>query len=66
MPRDPPLEISCLKVIVDDPAYATGSFEGFVIEGTDFAAWFLASSNGPIIDDCPLSESKMLGGIARA
>ena len=51
---------------MDDPAYATGSFEGFVIEGTDFAAWFLASSNGPIIDDCPLSESKMLGGIARA
>ena len=32
VPRDPPLEISYLEVIMDDPAYGTGSFEGFVIE----------------------------------
>ena len=51
---------------MDDLAYATSSFEGFVIEDTDFATWFLASSTKPIIDDCCLSEGKVLGGIACA
>jgi len=66
VPRDPPLEISYLKVIVDDPTYATCSFEGFVIEDTDYATWFLASSAGPIIDDCPVNGGRVLRGIARA
>ena len=38
VPRDPPLEISCFEVIVDDPIYATGSFKGFLIEDTNYVA----------------------------
>ena len=38
VPRGAPLEISCLEVIVDDPAYVTGSSEGFVTKDTDYAA----------------------------
>lgn len=66
VPRDPPLEISYPKVIVDDPAYATGSFEGFLIEDTNYAAWFLVSLAGPIINVCPLSGGRALGGITHA
>ena len=36
VPKDPPLEISCPEVIVDDLAYAIGSFEGFLIKDTDY------------------------------
>lgn len=66
VPRDPPLKISCSEMIMDDPVYVTGSFEGFLIEDTDFAAWFLLSSAGPTIDDCPVSGGRMLRGIAHA
>ena len=38
VPRDPPLEISCFEVIVDDPTYATGSFKGFLTEDTNYVA----------------------------
>ena len=38
VPRDPPLKISCPKVIMENPTYATGSFEGFVTEDIDYAA----------------------------
>ena len=51
---------------MDDLAYAIGSFEGFVTEDTDYAAWFLASSAGPIIDDCTVSGGRVIGGIAHA
>ena len=53
-------------MIMDDPIYVTGSFEGFLIEDTDFAAWFLVSSAGPTIDNCPVSGGRMLRGIAHA
>ena len=36
VPKDPPLEISCPEVIVDNPTYAIGSFEGFLIKDTDY------------------------------
>ena len=64
--RDPPLEISCPEVIVDDPTYAIGSFEGFMIEDTDYATWFLVSSAGPIIDDYTVSEGRVLEGITHS
>lgn len=66
MPKDPPLEISCPEVVMDNLAYDTGSFGGFVIEDIDYATWFLASSAGPIIDDCLVSGGRVLGGITRA
>ena len=53
-------------MIVDDPVYVTGSFEGFLTEDTDFAAWFLVSSARPTIDDCPVSRGRVLRGIAHA
>ena len=36
VPKDPPLEISYPEVIVDDPVYAIGSFEGFLIKDIDY------------------------------
>ena len=38
MPRDPSFEFSCPEVIVDDPAYEIGSFEGFMIDDINYAA----------------------------
>jgi len=37
VPRDPPPEISCLKMILDEPTYAIGSFEGFVTIDTNYS-----------------------------
>ena len=41
VPRDPPPELSNHKVILDNPTYETGSFEGFVMADTNYFAWFL-------------------------
>ena len=49
-----------------DPTYAVGSFKGFHTAATNYTTWFLESSAGPIIDDCPVSRGRMLGGIAHA
>ena len=38
VPRDPPLEISYLKVIVDDPVCVIGCFEGVVTKDIDYVA----------------------------
>jgi len=51
-------------VILDNPNYTTGSFEYFVKEDIDYFTWFLQSSTGPIMDDCPVSGGKVLNGIA--
>ena len=64
VPRNPPHKLSCSTVILDDPDYETGSFEGFVTEDTDYVTWFLQSLAGPIIDDYPVSGGKVLGGKA--
>ena len=45
-------------MVLDNPAYAIGSFEGFLTTDTDYVAWFLGSSVGPIIDDCLLNEGR--------
>ena len=66
VPRDPPPELSNHEVILDNPTYETGSFEGFVMADTNYFAWFLQSSARPIIDDCPMSGGRVLKGIARA
>lgn len=58
VPKDPPLEISCLEMVLDDPTYTIGSFEGFLTVDTDYAAWFLGSLIRPIIDDCLVSEGR--------
>ena len=36
VPKDPPLEISCPEVIVDNPV-VIGSYVGFMIKDTDYA-----------------------------
>lgn len=51
---------------MDDPTYVTGAYKGFLTEDTNYATWFLASSAGPIINDCPISEGRVLRGIAHA
>jgi len=51
---------------VDDPTYVTGSFEGFLTEDTNYAAWFLVSLAGSIIDVYPLRGGRVLRGIGRA
>ena len=66
VPKGPPLEMSCPEVIIGNPTYVTGSFEGFVTKETNYATWFLASSIGPIIDDCLISRGRVLEGIAHA
>ena len=53
-------------MIVDDLAYVLGSSKGFMTKDTDYSTWFLALSVGPIINDCPVSGGRVLGGIARA
>ena len=41
VPRDPPQELLCFEVILDDLDYMTCSFDGFVTEDTDYFTWFL-------------------------
>ena len=64
VPRDPPSEISFPDMVLDNPAYVIGSFEGFVTSNTDYATWFSESSTRPIINDCPVSGGRIFGGIA--
>jgi len=66
VPRDSPRELSCSTMILDDLNYGIGSFEGFVIEGTDYITWFLQSLTMSIIDDCPVSGGRVLRGIVSA
>ena len=51
-------------MILDDTDYAIGSFEGFIIEVTNYVTWFLESSARLIIDDCPMSRGRVLGSFA--
>jgi len=53
-------------MILDDLVYETGSFEGLVMKDTDYVTWFLQSSGGPTINDCPVNGGRVLGGITRA
>ena len=52
-------------MILDYLDYETGSFEGFVMEDTNYVTWFLQSSVKPIIDDYPMSGGRVVDGIAR-
>ena len=66
VPRDPLQEHSCSKMILDNPNYTTGSFDGFITEDTDYFTWFLQSLARPVMDDCPVSGGKVVDGKARA
>ena len=37
VPKDPSLDTSCPKMVLDNPAYTIGSFEGFVTVDTDYS-----------------------------
>lgn len=63
VPRDPPPKISYPAMIMDNPAYAIGSFKGFLTVTIDYATWFLESSDGPITDNFLLNRGKVLGRI---
>ena len=65
VPRDPPpLGLSFESIVMDNPAY--GLFHAYMDTSIDYATWFVASSTGPIMGDIPVSEGRVLGGIARA
>jgi len=64
VPKDPPQELVHSEMILDNPNYMTGSFNGFVTKDTNYLTWFLQSLVRPIMDDCPVSGSRVLGGIA--
>ena len=55
VPRDPPQELTHSEMILDNPNHMIGYF-----------TWFLQSLIGPIMDDCPVSGGKVLGGITQA
>ena len=59
----PPLGLSFETIVLDDPAYATSSFNAHVDTSKYYATWFTESSVGPIIGDVPVSGSRVLGGI---
>ena len=62
--RDPhPLGLSFESIILDDPAYATGSFDAYMDTSQDCATWFAESSMKPIIGGVPVSGGRVLGGI---
>ena len=66
VPRDTPHDLSCFAVILVDLNYGIGSFEGFVTKDTNYVTWFLQSLVVPIIDDCLVSDGRVLDGIACA
>lgn len=54
---------SYLTMNLDSPAYAIGSFEGFLVVAINYATWFLESSARPIIDDCLWARPEYLGAL---
>lgn len=67
VPRDlPPLGLSFKSVVLDNPAYVTGSFDTYMDTSNDYATWLVESSTGPIIRDVLVSSSRVLGGIIHA
>ena len=62
----PPLSLSYKSIVLDDPAYATGSFDAYMDTSRDYAIWFAESSIGPIIGDVPVSGGRVLKGIVHA
>lgn len=67
VPRDlPPHGLSFEAMVLDDPDYATGTFDAYVDTSRDYSTWFEESSMGPIIGDVPMSGGRVLGGVIRA
>lgn len=65
VPRDPPPPgLSFEPVVIDDLAYAMGSFDAYVDTSMDYATWFIESSTGPMIGN--VLVSRVLGGIVYA
>ena len=61
-----PLSLSFESIVLDNPAYTTGSFDAYVDTSSDYAIWFAESSAGPIIGDVPMSGGRVLKGIVHA
>ena len=51
---------------MDNPTYATGSFDAYMDTRKDYATLFIESFLGPIIEDVPVSRGRVLGGIVHA
>ena len=67
VPRDlPPLGLSFESIVLDDLAYATGSFDAYVDTNQDYPIWFAESSTRPIIGDVPVGGGRVLEGIVLA
>ena len=62
----PPLGLLFESIVMDNSAYAMGSFNAYVDTSIDYATWFAASSVRPIMGDIPVNRGKVLGGITRA
>ena len=56
----PPLGLSFETIVLDNPAYATSSFNAHVDTSKYYATWFAESSMGPII---PMNGGRVLGDI---
>ena len=61
-----PLSLSFESIVLDNPAYATGSFDAYVDTSRDYAIWFTECLVGPIIGDVPVSGGRVLKGIVHA
>ena len=67
VPRDPPPHgLSFEAIVLDDPKYATGTFDAYVNTSRYYSTWFAESSTGLIIGDVLMSGGRMLEGVVRA
>ena len=67
MPKDsPPHGLSLEAMVLDDPKYATNTFDAYVDMSRDYTTWFVKSSVGPNIGDVPMNGGRVLGGAVPA
>ena len=67
VPRDaPPLILSFESIVMENSAYAMGSFYAYMNTSRHYATWFAESSTRPIIGDVPMIRSRVLRGIIHA
>lgn len=67
VPRDsPPHDLSFETMVLDDSAYAMGTFDAYMDTNRDYSTWFTKFSVGPIIKDVLVSGGRVLGSIIRA
>ena len=67
VPKDPPpFGLLFESIVMDNPAYATGSFDAYMDTSKDYATLFIESFIEPIIEDVLVSGGRVLGGIVHA